>query len=95
MRNADQFVIPGQPVIPLTKVPSVASRRWSHVAATFDRGRIVLFLNGKPILSGDCSVRRLVPNTHPLRIAEGESSTGHRAYLCPGLIDDVRIRNHA
>ena len=95
MRNAEQFTIPGQPAIPLAKVPSVAFRRWSHVAATFDRGRIVLFLDGKPILSGDCPVRRLVPNAHPLRIAEAESSTGHRAYLCPGLIDDVRIHNRA
>jgi len=95
MRNAEQFTVPGHPVIPLAKVPSAAFRRWSHVAATFDRGRIVLFLNGRPILSGDCPVRRLVPNAHPLRIAEAESSTGHRAYLCPGLIDDVRIHNHA
>lgn len=95
MRNAEHFTIPGQPAIPLAKVPSVDFRRWSHVAATFDRGRIVLFLNGKPILSGDCLVRHLVPNAHPLRIAEAESSTGHRAYLCPGLIDDVRIHNHA
>jgi hypothetical protein len=95
MRNGEQFTIPGQPSTSLAEVPSVALRRWSHVAATFDRGRIVLFLNGKPILSGDCPVGRLVPNAHPLRIAEAESLAGHRAYLCPGLIDDVRIHNHA
>ena len=95
LRNGPQFIVAGRAPIPMAEVPSVAHREWSHVAATFDHGRIVLFLNGKPILSGDCPVRRLVPNAHPLRIAEAQSATGHRAYLCPGLIDDVRIHNRA
>jgi concanavalin A-like lectin/glucanase superfamily protein/glycosyl hydrolase family 42 (putative beta-galactosidase) len=95
LRNGPLFFVPGQSPIPVTEVPSVACREWSHVAATFDSGRIRIYLNGSPILSGDCPVQKLVPNDHPLRIAEGESETGHRAYLCPGLIDDVRIHNRA
>ena len=95
LRNGPQFIVPGSSSILLTEVPSVKRREWSHVAATFDSGRIVIYLNGKPILSGDCPAKQLVPNDHPLRIGEGESATGHRAYLCPGLIDDVRIHNRA
>ena len=95
LRNGPQFVIPGASPIPLADVPAVKAREWSHVAATFDSGRIVIYLNGSPILSGDCPAKRLVPNDHSLRIAEGQSETGHRAYLCPGLIDDVRIDNSA
>jgi hypothetical protein len=95
LRNGPQFLIPGQPPMPVAEVPSVACREWSHVAATFDSGQITIYLNGSPILSGDCPVQKLVPNDHPLRIAEGESETGHRAYLCPGLIDEVRIHIRA
>ena len=95
LRNGPLFVVPGHKPVPVTEVPSVAYRQWSHVAATFDRGRIVIHLNGQPILAGDCPVQRLVPNDYPLRIGEAESETGHRAYLCPGLIDDVRIFNRA
>ncbi len=95
LRNGPQFFIPGQAPIPVADVPSVVCREWSHVAATFDSGRITIYLNGNPILSGDCPVQRLVANDHPLRIAEGESDTGHRAYLCPGLIDEVRVHNRA
>jgi len=95
MRNGDRFSVPGGKAVPMAKVPSAACRRWSHVAATFDRGRIVVFLNGKPILSGKCPVEKLVPNAHPLRIAEAETPAGQRAYLCPGLVDNVRIYNRA
>ncbi len=95
LRNGPLFFIPGQSPIPVAEVPSVEDREWSHVAATYDSGRITIYLNGSPILSGECPVQKLVPNDHPLRIAEGESETGHRAYLCPGLIDDVRIHNRA
>ena len=95
MRNADRFLVPGQAAVPLASVPSVAARRWSHVAATFDRGRVVLFLNGKAILQGQCPTRQLTPNAHPLTIGEAQSQTGHRAYYFPGLIDDVRVYNRA
>ena len=95
LRNGPSFIVPGQAAVPLSEVPSVAHRRWSHVAATFDSGRIVIYLNGQAILAGDCPSQRLVPNDYPLRIGEAESESGHRAYLCPGLIDDVRIYNRA
>ena len=95
LRNGPQFIVPGSSPIPLAEVPKINGREWSHVAATFDSGRIVIYLNGKPILSDDCPAKQLVPNDHPLRIGEGESVMGQRAYLCPGLIDDVRIHSRA
>jgi len=95
LRNADRFVVPGQKPVPMADVPAVPPRRWSHVAATFDRGRIDVFLNGRSILSGRGDPQRLVPNPHPLRIGRGQSVDGHEAYFFSGLIDDVRISNEA
>ena len=95
MRNADRFLVPGHAPVPLAKVPRIATKRWSHVAATFNRGHVVLFLNGEAMLEADCPVKQLVPNAHPMLIAGAQSSAGHQAYMFPGLIDDVRIYNRA
>ena len=95
MRNGDAFSVPGQKSVPLSQVPRVRPRRWSHVAATFDRGEVVLFLNGEAILSARCPVDHLVPSSEPLMIGEAQSLAGPRAYYFPGLIDDVRVHNRA
>ena len=95
MRNGDAFIVPGQKPVPLSQVPRVRPRRWSHVAATFDRGEVVLFLNGEAILSAQCPVDHLVPSSEPLMIGEAQSLAGPRAYYFPGLIDDVRVHNRA
>ena len=95
MRNGDAFIVPGQKPVPLSQVPRVRPRRWSHVAATFDRGEVVLFLNGEAILSARCPVDHLVPSSEPLMIGEAQSLAGPRAYYFPGLIDDVRVHNRA
>jgi len=95
MRNADLFLVPGRDSVPLKDVPRVPARRWSHLAATFQRGQAALYLDGKPLFTADLPLQRLVPNAHPLRIGEGEDIDGHRAYFLPGLIDDVRVLNRA
>lgn len=95
LRNGNQFVVPGQKPVPLAEVPAAPARRWSHVAATFDRGRIDLYLNGKVLLSGQEQTARLVPNPFPLGIGRGQSLGGHASYYFSGLIDGVRIANRA
>jgi len=95
MRNGDIFAVPGHRPVPLSQVPRVRRRRWSHVAATFDRGKVVLFLNGNTILSAQCPADHLVPCAEPLMIGEAQSLAGPRAYHFPGLIDDVRVHRRA
>ncbi|MGC9318923.1 MAG: LamG domain-containing protein, partial [Armatimonadota bacterium] len=95
MRNGEDFSIPGQPTVPASEVPRVEPKRWNHVAATFNRGRIVLYLNGEEVLAGTTTVQEFVPSAHPLLIGEAQALGGGRAYLFDGLIDGVRILERA
>ena len=95
LRNADHFLVPGRAAAPLSELRAVPPRRWSHVAATFRRGEVAIFLDGRTVLSAKVPLERLLPNRHPLRIGEGQSPEGHAAYAFSGLIDDVRIFNRA
>ncbi len=95
MRNGDIFTVGGAKPVPLADVPAVKARHWNHVAATFHRGDITVFLNGKPILSGRTGAEQLVPNDEPLRIGEGQAQGGQRAYLFTGLMRNVRLYDRA
>lgn len=95
MRNADNFTIPGAAPVPAADVPAVAPKRWSHVAGTFDRGAITLYLDGEAILSGADDIIALVPNEHPLLLGEAQHPEGNRSYLYDGLIDAVRVLDRA
>lgn len=95
LRNADTFTITGDKPVPLAEVPAVEATRWSHVAATFDRGHVTLYINGEKTLSGPAGTERLVSNDYPLLIAEGQANTGHRAYVFTGLVGNVRLYDRA
>lgn len=95
MRNADVFPIAGAQPVPLAQVPAVQAHRWNHVAATFNRGRVSLYLNGEETLSGVTDTPRLVPNDHPLRIGEAHAQSGPRAFIFTGLISDMRLYDRA
>jgi len=95
MRNADQFTIPGGKPVSLGEVPAVSPSRWSHVAATFDRGLVCLYLNGAKVLSAQTPTSALVAGDEPLRIGEAQAEGGARAYLFAGLVDDVRVYGRA
>ncbi len=95
MRNGDSFLVPGGAPVPVAQVPAVKPRHWNHVAATFDRGLVTLYLNGAKILEGRTTTDHLVPNPHPLLIGEAHADGGPRAYLFRGLIDDVRVYDRA
>ena len=95
MRNAGSFLVPGGVPVPLAQVPAVKPLHWSHVAATFNQGLVSLYLNGAKILEGRAPTDHLVPNTDPLLIGEAHSDSGARAYMCSGLMDDVRVYGRA
>ena len=95
LRTGNQMRRMDDETIPLAKAPQVPPLRWSHLAATFDRGRIRIFLDGKQVLSARGNQTTLVPSPHPLRVGEAQSSGGHKAYQFDGLIDDVRVCNDA
>ncbi|MEN6641841.1 MAG: LamG-like jellyroll fold domain-containing protein [Armatimonadia bacterium] len=95
MRNGGNFLIPGAEPVPLASVPAVKPLHWNHVAATFDRGLISLYLNGEKLLEGRSPVNHLVPNQHPLLIGEAHADSGARSYMLSGLIDDVRVYGRA
>lgn len=95
LRNGEAFVNTGAKPVPLAEVPAVQASRWNHVAATFNRGRVALFLNGQAILSGDAGAERLVADDAPLLIAAGQAQGGQRSYLFTGLVSNVRVCRRA
>ncbi len=95
LRNADTFTITGAKPVPLADVPAVKAASWNHIAATFNRGHVSLYINGKEILSGPVGTKRLVPNAYPLRIGEGQSQDGPRTYVFTGLVSNVRVYGRA
>lgn len=95
LRNGDVFTITGAKPVPLSEVPAAEASRWNHVAATFNRGQVALYLNGQETLSGPVGTERLVPNDYPLLVAEGQSQGGQRAYVFTGLVSNVRIYGRA
>ncbi len=95
LRSGDHFSVAGSRLARLSEVPAVQPARWNHVAATFDRGHISLYLNGKETLSGGIDTKRLIPNDHPLLIGEGRSQSGHRAMIFTGLLGNVRLYDRA
>lgn len=76
-------------------LPVVPLGRWSHVAATFDKGKVCLYLDGRRAASAQTQPERLLPNVLPLGIGEGQAPGGGRAFEMSGLIDDVKIYDRA
>ncbi|MEN6408036.1 MAG: LamG-like jellyroll fold domain-containing protein [Thermoguttaceae bacterium] len=72
-------------------VPAVPLGSWSHLAATFDKGTVRLYLNGRQVASRKSGVQRLIPNASALCIGEGQKSDGRPAFVFSGLIDGVKV----
>ena len=72
-------------------LPAIQPGAWGHLAATFDRGQVRLYLDGEPIASQQTPVDRLVPNDFPLLVGEAQNAQGRKDYRFAGLIDDVRV----
>ncbi|MEN6497789.1 MAG: LamG-like jellyroll fold domain-containing protein [Thermoguttaceae bacterium] len=69
----------------------VAAGRWSHVAATFDRGLVCLYVNGRQVASRRTSCEQLLAGQAPVLIGVGCNVAGARDYQFQGLLDDVRV----
>ncbi len=95
VRNGDQFHLAAGKSVPMADVPAVKPGHWTHVAATFERGAVRTFLNGRPVLAGRATVDKLTPGREPLRIGMGQTAGGHKGYVFRGLMDDVRIYGRA
>lgn len=77
------------------EVTPVKIGEWSHVAATFEKGMVRLYVNGREAGSHKTFADRLVPNGFPLRVGQGLSETGAEAYPFAGLIDDAKVYSRA
>ncbi len=77
--------------INITPIPT---RQWQHLAATFNNGEIVLYVNGKVVAkSGPVGqALELLSNKFPVLIgAANLSGSDKRAYSFDGLLNDIRI----
>jgi hypothetical protein len=95
LRNGGLYLRPGRDALPLGELPKVQARRWHHVAATFSAGEVAVYLDGTVIASGSEEQKTLVPCDAPLMLGAGQGVGGRRAYLLPGLINDVLVFNEA
>ncbi|MBE0537068.1 MAG: immunoglobulin domain-containing protein [Phycisphaerae bacterium] len=64
--------------------------QWTHIIATFDGTRGIMYINGEPAVSGNFSFARKPDST--LVIGSSEANGGNP---WSGLIDDVKIYNYA
>ncbi len=69
---------------------SIPSNTWTHLAATYDRSRLRLFVNGVEV-TNTAATALISTGTGPLRIG----GTNNGSDFFRGLIDDVRIYNRA
>ena len=68
---------------------------WTHVAATFDRGAMHFYVNGKLVAS---KVSKTVKRTDPAEYSHDDVCIGaiwNNSYIFTGAIDDVGIWNRA
>jgi len=72
-------------------MPAVKPHQWSHLVATFDKGMIRLYVDGREVASRKVDADRLVPNDFPLLVGEAENILGAKAYRFSGLIDEVKV----
>ncbi len=78
----------------LAGVTSVNDDEWHHAAGVYNGSKMALYIDGGLEDSHDCS-GTIATNTEPAYIA-ANSEKPAEAYRCwNGLIDDVRIYNHA
>lgn len=82
--------------IPGAKTEKLPLQKWVQVAATFNKGRIKLYIDGKCIADTRIKAKELVPNKAPITIGAAQSSgTDRPNYTFDGRIDDIRIYSKA
>lgn len=89
---------------PLAASTPVATDRWSHVVAVYDRGHVRLTLDGRTVADGRVGVywaprmkpgpwhgERLLANHAPLEIGRGQERGGGPGQCFRGAIDEVYV----
>jgi len=76
-------------------LPAVPVGSWSHLAATFDKGLIRLYLDGREVASHKGRIASLLPNDHALYVGQGQDPQGQPGFIFAGLIDDARVYGRA
>lgn len=76
-------------------LPAVKPGVWSHVAATFDRGQVRLYLDGREIAARKDRMSRLIPNGFALSVGQGQDQAGRTAFGFSGLIDAMKVSARA
>ncbi|WP_375750505.1 LamG domain-containing protein [Vibrio sp. HN007] len=82
----------GTSVEELVYPTKLSTRKWYHIAATYEAssGSIALYLNGVLATSNTVSANPIKTGSAPLRIGHGLSDSGYN-YTLDALIDEVRI----
>lgn len=76
---------------------SLPLKRWSHVAATFDRGKVALYLDGKKVGGGETPFTRVMVRRYKrddLNIGNHRPGA-HDKMVFRGRIDEVRFYDTA
>jgi len=74
--------------------PSAELDEWTHLAGTFDNGTKKFYVNGE--MAGEASGVVMNPNpSQELLIGAGANERATHEYLFNGMLDDVRVYNHA
>lgn len=76
--------------------PVALNGRWQHVVAVFDgsAGLMQCYVNGQ-LVSSVAGPTSLLPNTHEISVGNRQSGAGPYNLPFTGVIDDVRLYNHA
>jgi hypothetical protein len=83
------FVNSGQ-ILDISKVV-IETRKWYHLAATYNKERYIVYLNGEVIFKSEDISNSIISDANNVPLLLGSSYTEDYYYI--GVIDDVRIYN--
>jgi len=76
----------------VTQGPAARMDEWTYVTATYSNGAKKFYINGALVGQG---TRAIGPNTQQVLRIGGGATEGTGNYFFVGMVDDVRIYNHA
>ena len=79
-------------IVDLDAPVSISADRFTHLAATYDGARLVLYVDGMQV-SERPHTGAILPTTIPLLL--GQMLPNQSEYNFPGVLDDVRVYNRA
>ncbi len=87
--EAQKLILPGQD-------PKLPSKKWRHLAVTFNDGKIRIYINGVPVMEKKETHELLKPNKYPISIgAQRISGKKWNVYNSDALVNDLRMYSKA